>query len=161
MFRRWLIGIMCALPAPALAQALREDPATHCRFLAPDDLAPGPTAWLGACEHALAEGAGVLRVVPVGHVVQLFAGIMHAGRPVRGMVDRGEDATSDNGPAWSFQGAHAVYPQDHAQLAAGYRTAAAGAAAAGARFRAAGRTASAKFYEDWSRALLAARHQNE
>jgi hypothetical protein len=113
----------------------------------------GATAWLGDCPDRLATRLGVLRVTQPGHKPQLFAGRMQAGQPVRGLIDLGDDATGDYGPAWRFEGAHPVDPADPAQLGTGFKEASAGAAAAATRFAHAGNAASARFSTAWSQAL--------
>ena len=117
--------------------------------------------WLGACPGGLAEGSGVLRLNTGGRAVRMFAGLMHEGRPVRGLIDHGADSTGDYGPAWSFDGARALPATTQEQVADGFKTASEGAAAASARFAEQGNAASAKFYAAWSAALAKAPGQGE
>ncbi len=155
-----VIGLCPAHAAPALSA----DPSGACRFLIPSEMAAGTGAgatWLGACPGGLAEGSGVLRLNTGGRAVRMFAGLMHEGRPVRGLIDRGADSTGDYGPAWSFDGARPLPATTPEQVADGFKTASEGAAAASARFAEQGNAASAKFYAAWSAALAKAPGQGE
>ncbi len=155
-----LLGSADASPPPDV-HGMSSDPTTGCRFTVPDELAPGSAVWLGECPGQLADGLGVLRISIAGHKPQLFAGLMQSGQPVRGLVDRGDQATSDYGPAWRFEGAHAIYPETPQQTADGFKVAADAAKAAGRRLAAQGNVASAKFYTGWAKALSEAPGQSE
>ena len=151
---------LCAAAAP-LSAGMRADPVTACRFIVPDEIGNGAATWVGECPGHLAEGLGVIRVPQASGPPELFAGRMHAGQPVQGLVDLGEKASSDYGPAWKFEGAHAVYPTSQAQTDAGFLTASAGAAAASRLYASQGNAISAKFYAAWSQALTRAPRQSE
>jgi hypothetical protein len=156
----WLLVLCASLPACAARaapdNAMHADAKTHCRFLVPDDMADGAAAWIGACDHGVADGPGVLRVAVAGQDAQLFAGVMRAGRPVQGIVDKGRAGDSDYGPAYAFDGRHAVYAKSRAETVAGFQAASRGAEAASAAYRQQGNAASAKFYDGWSHALTSA-----
>ena len=156
----WLVVLCAALPACAAIAApdgaMHADPKTHCQFLVPDDMAEGAAAWIGACDQGLADGPGVLRVAVAGQDAQLFAGVMRAGHPVQGIVDKGQAGDSDYGPAIAFDGRHAVYAKTRAETIAGFQAASRGAAAASAAYRQQGNVASAAFYAGWSHSLTSA-----
>ncbi len=156
----WLLVLCAALPVCAAIGApdgaVHADPKTHCQFLVPDDMADGAAAWIGACDHGRADGPGVLRVAVAGRDAQLFAGVMRAGQPVQGIVDKGQAGDSDYGPAIAFDGRHAVYAKNHAETIAGFQAASRGAAAASVTYRQQGNAASADFYAGWSHSLASA-----
>lgn len=162
MKRALLAALMlsCAEAAPLLP-GMRVDPVTTCRFVVPAEMGPGTAYWEGDCPDHLAEGPGVIRVVRGPGPPVRFAGRMHAGQPVQGMVDPVEPGTTNFGPAYRYEGAHAVYPTTHEQVAEGFRTAASGAAEASRRFLLRGNTASSKFYASWSEQLARAPDENE
>ncbi|MGZ9720072.1 MULTISPECIES: hypothetical protein [Rhizobium] len=64
-----------------------EDPASHCRFVAPASLTAGPTFWIGACPDGKASGTGMLRRRDGDRVGAAFFGKMKGGVPHIGVVD--------------------------------------------------------------------------
>lgn len=73
---------------PVQAADLRLDRGSGCRLAAPNEMPPGATHWIGACVAGLADGPGVVRVVPAqGRRPVNFYGLLKAGHPVRGWID--------------------------------------------------------------------------
>ena len=75
-------GLMVAIMVGATI-GCRAGPA--CQAVAPADLTSHPTRWLGDCPGGRADGLGVLRA-GAAEPYQFFAGAMHAGQPVRGIL---------------------------------------------------------------------------
>ncbi|WP_157385309.1 hypothetical protein [Rhizobium freirei] len=67
-----------------------EDPASHCRFVAPASLTAGPTFWIGDCPDDKASGTGMLRRRDGDRVGAAFFGKMKNGIPDIGVVDLGD-----------------------------------------------------------------------
>jgi len=130
--------------------------AASCRAAAPAVIAAGTATWIGACPRGMAEGVGTLRVTRRGRSPALFFGRMVKGRPFSGVMPT-EDG--DWRPAWRFDTALRLRndPSGSRQSSIDtFRLAAAGAVEASRRYRRAGNGASASFYAEQSRRLLAA-----
>ncbi len=121
-----------------------------CRMTVPQDLGEGPIDWVGDCAGGRAQGLGVLRVGGSG-APRLFAGAMRAGLPVAGYLDTGSADTA--GPSLHFRGADGLPTGSRAEARQACLTAARGAAAAAARYRAMRNLASARFYDGWATTL--------
>ena len=143
--------ILTATTLPAAAQpAMRKD-ADGCSLLVPEGLGTGPFRWIGSCTGGTAEGPGVVRVQVAANDLRLFAGTMHAGKPVAGFLDEGPTVSQTDavGPVLHFRDATPLPLKSMSESLQACRIAASGARTAADRFRAAGNTASAKFYIDW------------
>ncbi len=144
--RRSALAIAIGLVASAAAvqpPPLRTDRASGCRLMAPRAMPAGATAWIGACAAGLAQGPGVVRVTPArGRAPVLFYGLMRAGRPVRGVIDAGEDWMIGD-----FRDGERVDVRDDPDAGIKqFRAAVLGAEVAARWFAAKGATASAAFY---------------
>lgn len=140
-----LIGCTAAAPP----EPLRRDASTGCRFAPPAGMAAGGSAWIGDCHDGLAEGTGVIRVVPRSGAPVLFYGDMTGGRPVEGVIER-------DGLYRELMSPQEQKAADDGQRAPHIKvfdTAARGARAAAARFDARGAKPSARFYREQARKL--------
>jgi hypothetical protein len=148
--------IALALAAAALAlgatfPAVGAAPkASHCQAEAPITehfRTPRPWRWLGECPNGRAEGLGVLRM-GTDDGITLFIGRMHAGRPVRGLLDQGLLVA-----AKGFTPAGVVIPTDGEfpeEKTAVFTTARRAALAASRWLAARGNRGSADWYRDYA-----------
>lgn len=120
-------------------------PSTNCTLTPPAEFGDRPSRWLGDCIRGKAEGVGVMRF-GASAPFSFFAGIVRAGRPIRGML------IDDNGMfrvAWNFdQRANAIdaggdRPSEQDQV---FKIAAQAAEATSKRFSARGNRGSASYY---------------
>ncbi len=129
-FAAVLLTLCAGAPGPSPAEAAPPP----CRFVPPPGTKAGTQTWIGGCRAGAAEGPGVLRTLPPGRPPVLYFGVMSAGRPGAGVVERGGD----------------FYPQAGADREANvqaFRAAASGARAAARRFRTQRNMASARYYD--------------
>lgn len=143
--------VLCAAAAVPAAAASEQVPTAgpaHCRFYVPEGWAVRDVRWSGACRAGLAEGRGTLRAYAGGRVVHSFFGRLDAGWPVLGVIER-----TDGYMAGRFEAGKAVNDGDRNTLIQAFDEASAAALQMAARFRQAGNTASALYYEGKARQL--------
>lgn len=119
----------------------------HCRFELPTGWSPD-TRWSGACRDGLAQGRGVLREFDRQRVRRFYFGAVDGGRLQLGAIDLG-----GGWRAGRFERGQVIADGDRNTLIRAFDEASAAARELADAHRAAGRTASARFYEDKSRRL--------
>jgi hypothetical protein len=98
--------------------------------------------WTGDCRHGFAHGNGVLREFVGGKVARIFFGTLTDGQPALGAIE-----VEGGYVAGRFEGGRAVNDGDRNTLIRAFREASAAAAKVAERYRKAGNTGSAGFYQ--------------
>ena len=144
-----LQALAAMLLLPAASTSLASAP---CSVVAPAEFKRSQIQWLGDCRGGLAEGKGIIRAGSA-EPYQFFAGEIHAGRPVRGLLLIGDDwfAAAGFDPDGHRQDIRSGDPNEYHALF----VVAAGAAETAARhFAAAGNRSSAAYYHRLAKKIV-------
>nr|WP_246806370.1 hypothetical protein [Rhizobium lusitanum] len=129
-----------------------EDPASHCKFVAPASLASGPTFWVGDCPDGKASGTGMLRRRDGNRVGVAFLGKMKDGIPEIGVVDLGDGYRAGKFESGDIGGQSDLDPQIRIDS---FRAAAEAARLVSVRYKTEHKDASVQFYQTLAKTLEA------
>lgn len=136
--------LRCFLIAIATTSSIAH---AECTFTTPDGWAGKTIRWEGECQSGRADGLGVLKLMDGGKVKLSFFGRLKNGEPVLGFLE------SDGGfQAGRFKDGKELPPDDELNppktMEIAFSEAEKAAKFVAGRFRAAGNTASAAYYEN-------------
>lgn len=144
-----LQAIAAMLLLPQASTSLASAP---CRFVAPAEFKHFQIQWLGDCRSGLAEGKGIIRAGSA-EPYRFFAGEIHAGKPVRGLLLIGEDwfAAAGFAPDGHRQDIWSGDPNEYHAL---FVMAADAAETAARHFAAVGNRSSAAYYHRLAKKIV-------
>lgn len=119
-----------------------------CEFTAPDGWALGNSRWDGDCAAGHAEGLGVLKEYSGSNVTRWFFGRVKQGNIEIGVIDQAEGYI-----AGKFRQGQVISSEDRQDYIDAFNQAEQAANLAASRFKQAGNSASAQFYENKAREL--------
>jgi len=119
-----------------------------CQFTVPEGWVQTSTRWDGDCRDGYADGIGVLKEYQGQEVKHLFLGRIKSGALVVGVIEE-----RDGYLAGKFHKGRHVPSDDRQTVITAFAEAERAAKQAAIRYRKAGNTPSARFYEDKARQL--------